>query len=197
MRRAKTLTFTFIAPLALVVGLAACGSSSPSAEKATTTTQAKGSSGTDGKTTTTAADEGGDDTSTTVVATGGGEFCDDLAQLMNESSPDLTDKDAYAKALKESAKKSKELLSKAPDELSDSVEVLTELQDKLLAELEKVDYDITKLPPDVMQSMDSPELTAANQELTSYVKDTCGIEMPDAPVAESPEVPETVAPSGG
>ncbi|WP_421118188.1 hypothetical protein ACE2AJ_12275 [Aquihabitans daechungensis] len=200
MHRAKLLTLTLIGALALVGGLAGCGSSSPSAETPTTT-EAKGSSGDgggDGATSTT--DAGGSESSTTVVATGGGEFCDDLAGYINDASMadiDVTDADAYEAAVKESAEDSKDLLSKAPDDLSDSVEVLVQLQEDLVDELEKVDFDFTKLPADAMSVMGSPEVEAANEDLTAYVEDTCGIELPDAPVAESPTVTTaTVTPSG-
>jgi hypothetical protein len=207
MTRATKLSTTTIAALALVLGLglAACGSSGSDADGDSTTTEAAG--GTDETTTTAADDEGsdttgGDDegTSTTVVATGGGEFCEDLAAYINEvdmSDIDPTDPAAYEKAIKQSAEDSKDLLSKAPDELDDAVEVLVQLQEDLIAELEKVDYDFMKLSPDALGAMDDPKLEEANQELTAYVEDTCGIELPDAPEVEAPEIStETVAPSG-
>lgn len=203
MTRATKLSTTTIAALALVLGLglAACGSSGSDADGDSTTTEASG--GTE-ETTTTAADdegtdttEGGDDdgTSTTVVATGGGEFCDDLATYINEvdmSDIDPTDPAAYEKAIKQSAEDSKDLLSKAPDELDDAVEVLVQLQEDLIAELEKVDYDFMKLSPDALGAMDDPKLEEANEELTAYVEDTCGIDIPDAPEVST----ETIAPSG-
>jgi ABC-type Fe3+-hydroxamate transport system substrate-binding protein len=206
MQRATKLTTTTIAALALVLGLAACGSSDSDADRDTTTTEA--TSGSDETATTAADDETetdttedeGDDTPTTVVATGGGEFCEDLASYINEADMgdiDPTDPAAYEKAIKESAEESKDLLSKAPDELDDSVEVLVQLQEDLIEELEKVDYDFLKLSPDALGAMDDPKLEEANAELTAYVEDTCGIELPDAPEVEAPELStEPVAPSG-
>lgn len=201
MRNAKLLTTSTIAAFALVFGLAACGgSSSPDSEKVTTTV-AKDSGGSDGTTTPDdGGDDGGDDTPTTVVAKGGGEFCDDLATFINDNSSadvDVTDPDAYKAAIEDSVEQGRELLSEAPDELDDAVETLLDVQDKLISELEKVDYDFTKLPADAFSSMDSPEIEKANDELTAYVEDTCKIDMPDVTAATVPDmtVPEITAPS--
>lgn len=194
MHRTKLLSA--IAAAALLVGLAGCGGSSDSADKATTT-EAKASS--DDKTTTTDAQssttEADDTASTTVVATGGGTFCKELAGYINEMSTrdiDVTDKEGYKQFIEESAEQSKQLLSSAPDELQDSVDVLVEVQEQLASELEKVDYDFTKLPDDAMSSMNTPEFTKANEELTTYVTDTCGIDV-GAPQTDTPDL---TVPSG-
>ena len=194
MHRTKLLSA--IAAAALLVGLAGCGGSSDSADKATTT-EAKASS--DGKTTTTESEssttEADDSASTTVVATGGGTFCKRLAGYINEMSTsdiDVTDKEGYKQFIQDSAEQSKELLASAPDELQDSVDVLVEVQEKLASELEKVDYDFMKLPDDAMSSMNTPEFTKANEELTAYVKDTCGIDLSTPQV----DAPELTTPSG-
>jgi hypothetical protein len=194
MHRTKLLSA--IAAAALLVGLAGCGGSSDSADKATTT-EAKASS--DGKITTTESEssttEADDAASTTVVATGGGKFCKQLAGYINEMSTsdiDVSDKEGYKQFIEDSAEQSKELLSSAPDELQDSVDVLVEVQEKLASELEKVDYDFMKLPDDAMSSMNTPEFTKANEELTAYVKDTCGIDL-EAPQVDAPEL---TTPSG-
>jgi len=197
MPRTTTSIAMTAAAFALVLGLAACGSSSGSdSEKKTTTTEATGTKGTDdAETTTTEADDGGDDPTTTVVATGGGEFCDDLADFINDSSEsdiDVTDPEAYKKAIEESTEKGKELLSKAPGELDDSVETILDAQDQLIAELEKVNYDFMKLPPDALNSMGTPEVEAAGKKLDAYVTDTCGIEL-ETPEVEAPEMPDVTA----
>ncbi|MGN6694108.1 MAG: hypothetical protein ACTHN0_08015, partial [Aquihabitans sp.] len=174
MSRTTTSIATTAAALALVLGLAACGSSSGSdTEKKTTTTEASG--GNQQGSTTTSDDDTStteEDATTTVVATGGGEFCEDLADFINEQSSsdiDVTDPAAYKKAIEESSKAGKDLLSKAPDELDDSVETILDAQDQLIAELEKVDYDFTKLGPDALSSMGTPEVTAAGEKLDAYV----------------------------
>ena len=194
MHRTKLLSA--IAAAALLVGLAGCGGSSDSADKATTT-EAKASS--DDKTTTTesksSTTEADDTASTTVVATGGGTFCKELAGYINDMSAsdvDVTDKEGYKQFIEDSAKQSKELLSGAPDELQDSIDVLIEVQEKLASELEKVDYDFTKLPDDAMSSMNGPEFTKADEELTAYMTDTCGIDL-ETPQVDSPEL---TTPSG-
>jgi hypothetical protein len=204
MSRTTTSLATTAAALALVLGLAACGNSSGSdaengKEKATTTTQASGTKGTD-KTTTTETDDG--DASTTVVATGGGKFCDELADFINDQSSsdvDVTDPEAYRKAIEDSTKKGEELLAKAPDELDDAVETVLDAQDQFIAELKKVGYDYTKLGPDALGAMGTPEVTAAGEKLDAYVTDTCGIDL-QTPEVSAPEMPDittaTVAPSG-
>ena len=198
MLRTASLT---VAALALVVGLAACGSSSSGGEKKSTTTAASGSD--EGASTTKADggdDDGGDDASTTVVATGGGEFCDDLASFMNDTSMndiDVSDPEAYKEAIKDSVDKGKQLLKSAPDELDDSVEVLLDAQDELIAELEKVDYDFTKVSPDAFSVMDTPEVKEAGEKLDAYITDTCGIDIPQVTAATIPDmtVPDMTTPS--
>lgn len=190
----RTVPLT-IAALALVVGLAACGSSSSGGEKKTTTTAASGSK--DGGSTTTA-DGGDDDASTTVVATGGGEFCDDLAAFMNDTSSsdiDVSDPEAYKKAIEDSTKKGKELLSNAPDELDEPVGILLDAQEQLISELEKVDFDYTKLSPDAFGVMSTPEVTEAGEKLDAYVTDTCGIDIPQVTAATIPDMTTMTAPS--
>ena len=196
MRTTKLLPVT-IAAFALALSLAACGSSSGSdSSKDSTTTEAKGSD--DGDSTTTEADSDDEDATTTVVATGGGEFCDDLAAYINDTSVtdvDPTDPAAYKAAIEEQTSKGKEILSNAPDELSDSVEVILDAQDELIAELEKVDYDFTKLGPDALSSMGTPEVEAAGEELNAYVTDTCGIDIPQVTAATIPDMTTMTVPN--
>jgi hypothetical protein len=199
MRHLKVLSTTAIAALALVVGLTACGSSGGDSEGAakSTTTVAKGS-GDDSTTTADSSDDGGDDASTTVVATGGGEFCDDLASYMNETAMDdvdVTDPASYKKAIEESTKRGKALLSEAPSELDDSVEVILDAQDRLIAALEKVDYDFTKLPTDALGAMSTPEVEAAGKKLDAYVTDTCGIDIPQVTAATIPDMTTMTVPN--
>lgn len=190
MRSPKALPAAIVA-FALVLGLAACGgSSSPSSEKSTTTKASSG--GSDEATTTKATDSGsdsGDDPSTTVVATGGGKFCDNLAAYINDSSmTDITSAEGYKQAIEDAAAKGKELLSQAPDELSDSVQTLLAAQDQVLAALEKVDFDVTKLSPEDMSAVESPEVEAAGKKLDAYVTDTCGIDIPKTTAATIPDM---------
>ncbi|MCU1372368.1 MAG: hypothetical protein JWO77_3562 [Ilumatobacteraceae bacterium] len=204
MRTTKLLPAT-IAAFALVLGLAACGgSSSPSSDKPTTTKAESGGSG--GKSTTTEAGDSGKattteaDSSTTVVATGGGDFCENLAEYINDSSSseyDATDPESYKKLIEESTKKGKELFEQAPDELDDSVEVLLDAQDQLAAELAKVDYDITKIDPSSLDVMSTPEIQKAGEELDAYVTDTCGIDIPQVTAATIPDmtVPDMSTPN--
>lgn len=196
MRRTPTSIAMTVSALALVVGLAACGSSSGSdSEKDTTTTEASG--GSDSSTTkpdddTSTTDE---DATTTVVATGGGDFCKDLADYINDVSAsdiDVTDPDAYKQAIEESTKQGKEVLSNAPDELSGAVETILDAQDELIAALKKVDYDYTKLSPDAFDAMSSPDVQDAGDEVDAYITDTCGIDL-QTPEVEAPEMPDVTA----
>ena len=185
MRNAKLLLVSIAAVLALTVGAAACSSSGSDSDKETTTTKADSKD----DTSTEPADEE-DDTPTTVVATGGGTFCKNLASYINEnavSEVDPTDPAAYKKAIETVTAQAEELLDEAPDEVHDSLQTLLDAQDTLITELEKVDFDYTKVPTEVLSSMSTPEVEGAQEELQAYAADTCGIDI-SSPDAEAPDV---------
>lgn len=108
---------------------------------------------------------------------------------------DVSDADGYKEAIEKSTQQGRDILSKAPSELDDAVDTILDAQDQLVTELEKVDYDYTKLPPDALSAMNTPEVEAAGEELDAYVTDTCGIDIPQVTAATVPDMTTMTVPN--
>lgn len=63
----------------------------------------------------------------------------------------------------------------APAEIKKDVEVIAAAFNGLLAEMEKVNFDVTKLPPTAFSSLSAPEFTQATTRFNSYVRTVCGV----------------------
>jgi hypothetical protein len=114
-----------------------------------------------------------------VKATGGGAFCKAIAASMNAQSlhPGLASGDD-AKAQVEAARAEQhEALSIAPSALKPDLQVLVAASDSMFNALVKVNYDYSKLTADDMVDFSAPKVVTAEQHLTTYLKDTCGIDI--------------------
>ena len=65
--------------------------------------------------------------------------------------------------------------SAAPAEIKPDVEVLARTFTNLIAELEKVNYEVTRLPPAALQSLQAPEFAQSTTRFQAYIKQVCGI----------------------
>lgn len=63
----------------------------------------------------------------------------------------------------------------APAEIKPDVEVLARTFGNLITELERVNYDATRLPPGALQALQAPEFTQATTRFQAYSRSVCGI----------------------
>ena len=63
----------------------------------------------------------------------------------------------------------------APAEIKPDVEVISNTFGALLRELERVDFEINRLPPDAVQALQAPEFAQATTRFQAYSRDVCGV----------------------
>ena len=66
-------------------------------------------------------------------------------------------------------------VSAAPPEIKTDVQVLASAFSTLLAELEKVDFDVAKLPPAALSSLSTAEFQASTTRFQAYNRTVCGL----------------------
>jgi hypothetical protein len=66
-------------------------------------------------------------------------------------------------------------VSAAPAEIKTDVEVLARTFGALLTELEKVNFEVTRLPPAAVQSLSAPEFQQSTTRFQAYIRSVCGI----------------------
>ena len=64
----------------------------------------------------------------------------------------------------------------APGEIKADVEVLARTCTSLLAELEKVNYEIARLPPAALQTLSAPDFQASTTRFQTYLRSVCGVQ---------------------
>ncbi|MDQ1493961.1 MAG: hypothetical protein QOG69_444 [Actinomycetota bacterium] len=130
-----------------------------------------------------------------VKATGGGSFCKLYAASVNSATqhtaaPAPEDTKARIEAASSDAHMA---LGLAPSEIKKDVALLVGVSDKMYAALAKAGYDYSKLTPADMAAFSTPQVAAAEEHLTAYIKGTCGIDlasgMPTAPTDTSGDAP--------
>lgn len=116
--------------------------------------------------------------STTLVAGPGGQFCD-LVRSYNDKivslAPSLGDPEALRGLLVDAGPVIDRARQIAPPEVAADVSLLAESSRRLLARLQAVDFDFTKLPPEAVQSLQTPEVAAASQRLQAYTRSVCQV----------------------
>ena len=177
--RVRILVMVAIAAL----GATACGSSSKTADAPSGTTTPAGSNSSV-TTTPVGSDSSSGDTTTTASSSdkgggGGGAFCDLLAKESNafDAQDVLTSKSPQEiKAFYADVEsKLDDTVSKAPDAVKGDLSTVNDAIKLLVGELDKVDYDFTKLTPDSLQGLSNPKFEAASQHITTYLTQTCHI----------------------
>ena len=63
----------------------------------------------------------------------------------------------------------------APSEIKRDVEVISTAFNSLVSELEKVNFEVTRVPPAAFGSLSAPEFTQATTRFQSYVRTVCGV----------------------
>jgi len=157
------------------VGLAACGSSGSKSSA-----QAAGSAAS---------------TASTVKATGGGDFCKSAATQFNKAqamiSQNATDPAHLRDAVRQGRQASSSLQSEAPAQIKGDLNLLVQTANKVYDALAKANYDFTKLSPSDLQGIGDPNVTAANQRVSAYVKKSCGFDLSSGTGSSSDTTPAT------
>jgi hypothetical protein len=141
----------------LALGLGACGKSGEKSEATTTM-----------PTTTT----------TTLAAGPGGQFCD-LVRSYNsriqELASSLADPESLRKVLQDAEPVIEQAETLAPPEVAGDVKLLAASSRQLLAALQAVNFDVTKLAPAEIEKVQTPEVRAAQGRLQAYTRDVCRV----------------------
>ncbi|MGI8807527.1 MAG: hypothetical protein ACR2KK_06745 [Acidimicrobiales bacterium] len=66
-------------------------------------------------------------------------------------------------------------VTSAPAEIKKDVEVLAAAFGTFLTELEKANFDVTKLPPTALGQLSAPEFQASSTRFQAYTRTVCGI----------------------
>lgn len=174
-----------IATLAAAVLVTGCGSSKPKTAGAAASVTPGASTASAGGAA--AASTPGSADASKVTATGGGKFCQQIAASMNDSAvtagtssvDDAKSEMKQYQAIESAVKKS------APGSIKPDLAVVFSATDKLYAALAAANFDYTKLDPTILSGLNTPAVAAAEQHLSAYMKDTCGID--DGFSSDSPD----------
>ncbi len=165
--------------LAVVASLYGCSSSSKlSAESgATAATSAANASGA---------------TASTVKATGGGTFCTKVANSINNGvsrAAALAQSGSGPAALKalytQTRQEEQDAANSAPSAIKGDLQTIFGVSNSFFDALAAANYDFTKVDPSALAKLNTPALQAATQNVTTYVKDHCGIDL-SVPPTTSP-----------
>lgn len=119
----------------------------------------------------------GASTAPTFSGQGSAQFCG-LARTYNERftsvSPNATPAQLRTVA-REGQTALTEAVRSAPAEIKADLEVLARTFTTLLAELEKVNFEITRLPPAAIQALSTPEFQASTVRFQAYLRDVCKV----------------------
>jgi len=67
-----------------------------------------------------------------------------------------------------------EAVTAAPAEIKRDVEVIANAFKAFLGELEKVDFDVARMPPTAVQSLSAPEFQQSTTRFQAYTRTVCG-----------------------
>ena len=70
-----------------------------------------------------------------------------------------------------------QILKAAPNAIKPDLVTIFGATDKLYAALAAANYDYSKLDAASVDSLETPQVTTAEQNITSYMKNTCGIDI--------------------
>jgi hypothetical protein len=109
----------------------------------------------------------------------GTPFCKKAAELKEASQQQPTDPnapDALRIAYEQAAEATAGHLAVVPDELKADLTAMNDATQKLLEALRQVDFDMSKLPPDIQAILQDTELQAASSRVGEYLQVSCGID---------------------
>jgi hypothetical protein len=116
-------------------------------------------------------------TNTSFTGQGSAQFCG-LARTYNERFSNVSASPTPAElrtVTREGQTAITQAVNAAPAEIKKDVEVISTAFNGLLAELEKVNFEVARLPPTAFGSLSSPEFTQATTRFNSYVRTVCGV----------------------
>ena len=115
---------------------------------------------------------------TTSTTLPGGEFCEvirSFTQKLLGVGPVLGDPERLATLLRETGPVIDQVEATAPADIAPDVRLLAATSRQLLAELEAVDFEYTRLQPGTVERIQTPESQAAAIRLQGYIRDVCGV----------------------
>lgn len=116
-------------------------------------------------------------TNTSFTGQNSAQFCN-LARTYNERFSKVSANPTPAElrtVTREGQTAITQAVNAAPAEIKKDVEVIAAAFNGLLAEMEKVNFDVTKLPPTAFSSLSAPEFTQATTRFNTYVRTVCGV----------------------
>lgn len=173
MKSARHLLVSTACLLIATVSLAGCGSSSSSdsgsSDSPATTTGAAAAS------TTAAPTAGSDAFCTTAVV----EYNAALKTITSTSEPPTPE--AFKVMIEEAARTNQQLADQAPDEIEADVQRVVDATDGYYQALADIGYDVGQMSSEAVtkaqSAVEAPEVAAAAARITTYVKDTCGVDL--------------------
>jgi hypothetical protein len=115
---------------------------------------------------------------TTTTTLPGGEFCEIARSYYDKVlslGASLGDPQRLRDLLRETGPVIDRVEATAPPEIASDVRLAAATSRQLLAELEAVDFDYSRLPPGTVQRIQTPESQAAAIRLQTYTRDVCGV----------------------
>jgi hypothetical protein len=115
-----------------------------------------------------------------VVATGGGKFCQQVAAEVNNNVAKAAATGTGVASIKQSVQAFQSIegsvLKQAPNAIKPDLVTLFGAIDQFYAALAKANYDYTKINPSVLAPLQTAAVVQAEQNVTAYMKNTCGID---------------------
>ncbi len=105
------------------------------------------------------------------------QFCS-LARTYNERSTSLSPNATPAQlrtAVREGQTAITEAVNAAPAEIKPDVQVIANTFGAVLSELERVNYEIARLPPAALQPLQAPEFQQSTTRFEAYLRSVCGV----------------------
>ena len=141
------------------------------------------STATSGSTATTVASAGGV-TASTVKATGGGSFCTKVANSINNAvskAATLAQSGSGPAALKalyaQTRQQEQDAADSAPSAIKGDLQTIFGVSNAFYDALAAANYDFTKVDESALAKLNTPAVQTATQNVTTYVKDHCGIDI--------------------
>jgi hypothetical protein len=153
--------------LVAVLATTACGNDSKKESSDTTAAPAAQATTTPGAT-----------VDTKFTGKGSAQFCA-LAKTYGDKSgqlvPSLSNPAQLRTIFKDLQVAVKQAVDVAPSEIKADVTLLANFYNDFAAALEKVNYDFTKVPPDISRKLQDPQFQQATTRLDAYTKQVCGL----------------------
>lgn len=171
MQPARHLLVSTACLVIATVSLAACAGSSDSSSSGSpaTTTGAAAAS-------TTAAPAAASDAFCTTAVV---EYNAALKTITSTSEPPTPE--AFKVMIEEAARTNQQLADQAPDEINADVQEVVDATDGYYQALADVGYDVGQMTSDTVtkaqRAVEAPAVAAAAARVTTYVKDTCGVDL--------------------